>query len=92
LRGFRTKTILAWVVLTVLTFSFLGTVVGHHHEGNSAAACQVCHFAHVPALQPALQAALERPEFTAPLLLPVPFVSHSDPILSSEASRAPPSA
>jgi hypothetical protein len=76
----------------LLLFITAATVVGHHHDGGGSAACQVCNVAHSPIVQPAVQAAIARPEFTSALALSAPYTSFSDPILSSEASRAPPSA
>jgi hypothetical protein len=88
----RSNTVLTWAVVALLTISFAGTVVGHHHEGNSAADCQVCHFSHIPILQPGLQATLAKPECTSALLIVADHFWVSDPELSSESSRAPPSA
>jgi hypothetical protein len=76
----------------LLLFITAATVVGHNHDGADSAACQVCHIAHSPVVQTAVQAAIAQPEFTSALALPAPYISFSDPILSSEASRAPPSA
>jgi hypothetical protein len=76
----------------LLLFITAATVVGHHHDGADRAACQICHVAHSPVVQPDVEATITRPECIATLPLPAPYISFSDSILSSEASRAPPSA
>jgi hypothetical protein len=92
--SFRSKASRFAVTLAaMLLLLYVVAAAGHTHaNGMHGSDCQVCHLVHSPVLQPGVQAAIAQPEFTSALALPAPYISFSDPILSSEASRAPPSA
>jgi hypothetical protein len=83
----------AVTLAAMLLLLYVVAAAGHTHaNGLHGTDCQVCHVAHSPVLQPGVLAAIAPLEFSSALALPVLYISFSDPILSSEASRAPPSA
>ncbi len=81
----------ALALLVAISFASAAAGVWHTHTDNSATACQVCHVAHLPALEVAPSAQVDPPLLARVHVSAEDVFLHAAPLVSIALSRAPPS-